>query len=409
MAYSSRWLEGPLGAARTRGKVRLVFGARQTGKSTLLAKIVGERVIAVNLQDPRERLRYERAPGTLAAQLEAAPREPRTVFIDEIQKVPGLLEEVQFIADRYPRRFEFFLTGSSARRLRRAASNLLPGRAHVFDLFPLVACERRGAGASTVLPLAMGAGREAGFPGATLDELLLYGDLPGVARETAGGRRATLEAYADHYLQEEIRQEALVRDVGSFAAFLQAAAEQSGAIVNLEAISRTTGIPARTLKTHYDVLVDTFVGYWIPPFTAGPSRRTVQTTPRFVFFDLGVRNAAAGLAIDRNLLRVQGPQLLEQRVQLELLRRCRYTGRGHRVTYWRTRHGREVDVVLETPREIVPIEVKWTERPVSHDARHVEAFLDEHSRRARRGLVVCRTPAPLKLSDRVTAIPGHLL
>lgn len=408
MGNFPRVLERSLTARASRDKVRIVLGARQTGKSTLLHRVAGAEPLVIDLQDPRVRLRYERHPGQLLSELDAFGRTKKTVLIDEIQKVPELLEEVQFLADKKTTQFAFLLTGSSARRLRRNASNLLPGRAHVFDLLPLIASERVGRDGSTFFPSDLADGAAAGFPTASLEQRLLFGDLPGIAAASRDARVATLTAYSDTYLQEEIRQEAVVRDVGAFAAFLQVAAQESGKIVNIAAMSRTTGIAAATINNHFEVLIDTFVVHRIPAF-GGTARRRVQTAPKILFFDLGVRNAATGFALDRTLFDVQGGELLEQWVTLELHRRCRYAGRGHAVSYWRTYQGREVDVVLETPKEAIPIEVKWTTRPDRHDARHLEAFLDLHPQRARRGFVVCRTPVAAKLSERVTAIPWNAL
>jgi predicted AAA+ superfamily ATPase len=156
------------------------------------------------------------------------------------------------------------------------------------------------------------------------------------------------------------------------------------------------------------VLVDTFVGHWMPTY-GHPSRKRVLKSPRFYLFDLGVRHAAAQLPTSRDLLSLQGGQLLEHWVALELLARASYRGRGHRVSFWRTVDGVEVDFVFESPREDLPIEVKWTERPRTEDARHLETFLDKFESRCRRGLLVCRCEHPQRLSDRVTAIPWHQL
>lgn len=403
-----RLMERSLTARASHGKVRVVLGARQTGKSTLLRRVAGPEPIDLDLQDPRVRLRYEQHPGQLLTELEALGTARRTIVIDEIQKVPELLEEVQFVADKKPRQYSFLLTGSSARRLRRNSANLLPGRAHVFELFPLANGERKGDGDAALLPQSLPDGSFAGFPTATLEQRLLHGDLPGIATAARETRAATLTAYTDTYLQEEIRQEAMVRDVGLFAAFLQVAAQESGKVMNVAALSRTTGIAAATITNHLEVLVDTFVGYRIPAF-GSRARRRVQTAPKFLFFDLGVRNAATGWSLDKALVDTQGGELLEQWVTLELHRRCRAAGRGHAVSYWRTYQGAEVDVVLETPKEVLPIEVKWTTRPDRHDAKHVESFLDLHAPRARRGLIVCRTPVAMQLSERVKAIPWHEL
>jgi len=404
MTYRSRWLERALRKPTSRGKVRLLFGARQTGKSSLLGALLPENAVLVNLQDSRERVRYERAAGALANELEARREKRLVVCIDEIQKVPALLDDVQYLHDRHRGSFEFFVTGSSARRLRASAANLLPGRAHVYRLFPLTAAERLGHRGSSLLPRFSSSMQGAGFPDAPLEDRLVWGSLPGVALEAGARRSATLAAYCELYLEEEIRREALVRDVGAFARFLALAAVESGGIMNLTALSQESGVPVATLRTFYQVLVDTFVGYWIPAYGRG-GRKQILSTPRFVFFDTGVRNATAELPLSHSLLKTQSGSLFEQWVLTELLHRAAYLGRSHRVSFWRTRGGAEVDAVLETPGEDIPVEAKWTESPRPADARHVELFLDSYPRRAKRGFLVCRVARAAKLTDRVTALP----
>jgi predicted AAA+ superfamily ATPase len=406
--YHPRLLERGLRAATSRGKVRLLFGARQTGKSSLLRALAPSDAFFINLQDPRERIRYERSPGTLAAELEARHDKRLVVCIDEIQKVPALLDDLQYLHDRSPSRFEFFVTGSSARRLRAGAANLLPGRAHSYRLFPVIDLEREGAHRSTILPSLKGDPKAGGFPGAAIEDLLVWGSLPGLVAEPAARRTATLATYAEVYLEEEIRRESVVRDVGAFARFLNLAALESGQVMNLTGLSQESGVPVATIRNFYQVLEDTFVGYWVGPYGRS-ERKGILSTPRFVFFDPGVRNAAADLPLSRDLLKTQAGPLFEQWVMLELEARAKYLGRGHRISFWRTRHGAEVDVVVETPGRDIPVEVKWTDKPRPTDARHVELFLDSYPRRARHGFVVCRVARPMKLTDRVTAIPWRHL
>jgi uncharacterized protein len=402
-SYQPRLLERVLGGRTSRGKVRLLFGARQTGKSTLLRAVVPANALLINLQDPRERLRYERSPGTLAGELEARRDKRLVVCVDEIQKVPGLLDDIQFIYDRFPGRFEFYLTGSSARRLRAGAANLLPGRAHSYRLFPVIGPERAADSPSTILPGLKSVSKGRGFPDALLEDLLVWGSLPGVTSEPTARRASTLTTYAEVYLEEEIRREAVVRDVGAFSRFLTLAALESGRVMNLAGLSQESGVPVATIRNFYQVLVDTFIGYWIGPYGRS-GRKEILTSPRFLFFDIGVRNAAAEVPLSRDLVKTEPGPLFEQWVLLELVARTAYLGRGHRVSFWRTRHGAEVDAVVETPRGDIPIEVKWTEKPRATDARHVELFLDTYPRRAKHGFVVCRIPRPMKLTDRVTAI-----
>ncbi len=367
----------------------------------------------------------ESRPETLRGELEAAGRNVTLVGIDEIQKAPALLEEIQFLYDREPERWQFFLTGSSARRLRGSSSNLLPGRCHVYHLLPLIRMEESGSrGAPGKTPPAVPAERkpsrngdrrgtravrgEETFPDRDLSSRLLFGNLPGVVCETTHTAAATLDAYVENYLEEEIRREGLVRNLGAFHVFLRLAACESGQMVNLARLSQESGVPASTLKLYYQVLVDTFVGYWLNSY-GGSGRKRLLATPRFYFFDLGVRNAAARFAIGGDLPPDIGGRLLEHWAGLELLHRAAYAGRGHEVTFWRTVSGAEVDFIWTTPTEDVPIEVKWTENPGVGDARHMEIFLDLHTRRARRAFLVCRVERPRRISERVTAIPWQAL
>ncbi len=403
-----RWLERPLRKTTSRGKVRLLFGARQTGKSTLLRAVAPTNAVVINLQDPRERMRYERTPGALASELEVRGEKRLVVCVDEIQKVPALLDDIQYLHDRFPGRFEFFVTGSSSRRLRAGAANMLPGRAHAYHLLAVIGPERAGSPMSTVLPAIKPVAAGSGFSAAAIEDLLVWGSLPGVTSEPVARRTATLTTYAEIYLEEEIRREAVVRDVGAFARFLNLAATESGRTMNLTALSQESGVPVATIRNYYQVLVDTFVGYWIMPY-GHSGQKEILSTPRFLFFDLGVRNAAADVPLSRELLKTQAGPLFEHWVLLELVARAIYLGRGYQVQFWRTRHGAEVDAVVTTPKGDIPIEVKWTEKPRAADARHLERFLDTYAVRAKRGFLVCRVPRAMRLTDRVVAIPWQEL
>lgn len=403
--YFVRGIESILKGGVSKNKVRIIFGARQTGKSTLLANLLPpESSVVYNLQNSSLRRQFETDPGSLGKELSALARGITNVVIDEIQKVPRLLDEIQFLYDSTPERWQFFLTGSSARRLRTHSSNLLPGRCHIYHLYPVTRLEEEGfAGV-----LDKNTAGEAGFPARELASRLKFGNLPGVLQESPETATATLESYVENYLEEEIRKEAQVRDMGAFGIFLRLAASESGKQTNLARLSQESGVPASTLKTYYQVLVDTFVGYTIPAY-GHPGRKRLLTTPRFLFFDLGVRNAAARVRFPGTMSAEEGGGLLEHWVGLELVHRAGSMGKSHSVSFWRTTTGAEVDYVWQTPEEEVPIEVKWTENPRPEDARHIETFLDLYPRKAKRGLVVCRAPRSRQLTDRTMAVPWTVL
>ena len=438
--YYRRHLEDRLTGPVSRNKVRLLFGARQTGKTWLLRRLLaGQDTRAFDLQDTAVRRRFEADPATFSREVRALPRSATSVVLDEIQKVPALLDEIQRLYDASPSRWQFYLTGSSARRLRSGTANLLPGRSHGYHLYPVCGWEVDRHGPAPELPSPVEPGRRQGRPGIKrpsseqpvgahpdrprdvrtpgehrwfppqgLTRVLQVGSLPGVRGESIPTAQATLASYVDHYLEEEIRREALVKDVGPFATFLRLAASESGRQVNVARLSQESGVSASTLKNYYQVLVDTFVGYWMTAY-AGRTRKRLLTAPRFYVFDLGVRQAAAETPLHPRLPDELGGTLLEQWVALELIARAGYAGRPHRVSFWRTAYGVEVDFIWEAPREDIPIEVKWTARPRPADARHLETFLDEFPGRARRGLLVCRCAHPQQLTDRVRALPWHAL
>ena len=419
MLYYRRYLETVLAGAVSRNKVRLLFGARQTGKTELLRHLLPEEDTRFyNLQDAEERRRFEADPGAFGRSVRALPRSFRNVIVDEIQKVPALLDEVQALYDAQPRRWQIYLTGSSARKLRVRSSNLLPGRSHVYHLYPVSLWEtgRTNAGGRISPVIRARKSRRTdlpepgapSFPEQDLSRILRLGCLPGVRGERAAAAHMTLQSYVSNYLEEEIRRESLIRDMGPFLVFLRLAAIESGRPVNVSKLSQESGVPASTLKNFYQVLADTFAGYWIAAY-GRPSRKRLLTTPRFLFFDVGVRNAAAGLSLESRLSEAEAGPLLEQFVGQELVARAGYLGRTHRVSFWRTSYGAEVDYVWEGPREDIPIEVKWTARPRPTDARHLETFLDELPDRARRGILVCRCDRPEQLTDRVQAIPWQEL
>ena len=412
--FYHRMLLDRLASGVSRHKIRLLFGARQTGKTELLRHAVSdETAVFYSLDQPALRRRLEADPAALGRELSALPPRVTCVVVDEVQKVPDLLDEIQACYDRAKTRFQFFLTGSSARRLRRHMANLLPGRSHVFHLHPVCRWEE-ARGDAFDWPGAVGPASTKGrravplFPARSLGDRLAFGGLPGVQLERPETAKATLDAYIENYLEEEVRREALARDLGAFSSFVRLSALESGRQVNLTALSQESGVPASTLKNYYDVLVTTFVGFWMRPY-GGRARKRLLTTPRFFYFDLGVRNAAAELVPDTRLTEADGPALFEQWVAVELRARAGYLGRGYDVSFWRTVSGAEVDFVWQTPGEDVPIEVKWTQRPRPEDARHLERFLDTYARRARRGLVVCRSERAQQLTDRVTAVPWDAL
>lgn len=387
--YIGRSIASLLDHHLARGKSLLLLGARQTGKTTLLARL--DAALRLSLVQPAVRQRYEREPGLLTGEIESlrraghgrAKEHPPLVVIDEVQRVPALLDVAQDAIDR--RLARFALTGSSARKLRRGKVNLLPGRIVNLHLDPLSIDER--------LP--------------DLRQALLYGSLPGICRvEPLADRERDLQAYVETYLEEEIRAEAVVRNVGTFARFLELAGAESGNLVSFRAIAQELGLTHATVAGYYGILEDCLIAERIDPLTRSLTRKKLTKSSRYLVFDLGVRRLCAreGTRPGRERL----GHLFEQFVGLELLRIARVSAAPTAIRFWRDPDGPEVDWVVERGGAYVPVEAKWTDTPRPSDARHLNTFLGEYQE-AEHGFVVCRTPRRVKLGPRVTAIPWQEL
>ncbi|MFA6508585.1 MAG: ATP-binding protein [Treponemataceae bacterium] len=397
--------------------VHILFGARQTGKSTLIRSILRDDATIIDLSDPRERARFAANPGLFMDLCRSLPSKGicRTVFVDEAQSVPALFDAVQNLYDSDKERWRFILCGSSARQLRVSGANLLPGRSMRHILHPLVTEEYE---VDALMPKAeskslvsLGLIEKSPFPHfpfRSLENRLVFGDLPGIAiLEDDEDRAEILYTYATAHLEEEIRREAIVKDWGYFLRFLKFAAGDSGGIVNLAAVSRETGVAAQTIKSYYQLLEDMFVGFSVPAFS-GSARKSVLSSPRFFFFDLGVRNAAAGLPLVEATVNAAPGALFEHWVGTQLWRKLSYGASGS-LSYYRTTDGAEIDFILDLGGELIPIEVKWSENPTMKDARHLKKFICEHSKRCGRAYIVSRCPYVLALDDKISAIPWWAL
>ncbi|MDP3042474.1 MAG: ATP-binding protein [Candidatus Omnitrophota bacterium] len=383
MKYIPRLLEDRIRHTVERGKSVLLMGARQTGKTTLARQFKSD--LSISFVQPDVRQRYEKAPQLLKGEVEALVLDVKgkrpLVILDEVQKVPVILDVVQDMIDRGVA--NFILTGSSARKLRRGAQvNLLPGRVVAFRMDPFSLRE---------------------FPAKDLAERLLYGSLPGILAVGALPDRETdLGAYVTTYLEEEIRAEAVVRNIGDFARFLELAASESGGIINLRKLSQEIGVSHTTIGAYYQILEDCLIAERIEPLTHSKTRKKLTKSDKCLFFDLGVRRLAAheGTKLSRDTMGL----VFEQFIGLELLRSAHTNGKGVKLRFWRDPDGPEVDWVVDADGVYTPIEVKWTDNPAPADIRHLEVFLSEY-KTAGTGYVVCRVPRKVKLSDRIFAIP----
>lgn len=352
----------------------LLLGPRQVGKSTILGSLKPDLVL--NLASPTTYRDYLPHPEQFEGELAAADKSVRVVFLDEVQRVPALLDAVQVQVDKDPKRFRFLLSGSSARKLRRGQANLLPGRIHLHQLHPLLACELGDA--------------------FDLNRALAHGTLPGIYAESdPEARGADLRAYTDAYLREEIQAEALVRNLGGYARLLDLVAASSGKVLNLAALSQDAGIAHETVRRYIEVLEDTLLVFRIPAWS-GSDRAGLVAHPKHFLFDLGVRNALLRRPLDRPLPDEMG-LLFEHLIAYELVRRQGPLWPEAQVYYYRTKHGAEIDFVLEIGREIWAIEVKASRRAPTNVAGFDS--LANRTKRLRRKIVVFLGPRPQRLGD----------
>ena len=383
MKILPRVVEPALRRALGRGKSVLLLGPRQTGKTTLLAPL--EPDLTLNFLRPEVRQRYERTPDILASELGSlSPRTGRSrplIGLDEVQRVPELMNVVQDLIDR--RLAQFILTGSSARKLRRGPHvNLLPGRLVPLRLDPFCLEEREPR---------------------SLEEALVYGSLPAIALASDdASREEDLQAYTTLYLEEEVRSEALVRNLGQFSRFLELAALESGGISHFRGIAQELGVHHTTVSSYYEILEDCLIAERVEPLTESRTRKKLTKSPRYLFFDLGVRRAAAAEG-PRLSGRVRG-SLFEQFVGLEILRGARQASGKTQLRFWKDPEGPEVDWIIMTEDRWLPVEVKWSETPTARDARHLQKFLEEYPS-ARDAVVVCRAPRRMQILPKVTAVP----
>lgn len=324
-----------------------LFGARQTGKSTLLRQQFPD-AIYIDLLNTEVRNRFSRRPVLLYETLSMKP-EGTLVIIDEIPEVPELLYEVHRLISE--RQLLFVLCGSSARKLKRKGKNTLGGRALPIYLYPFVSAE---------------------IPDFNIDKAVCYGMIPSHYLAQNPSRR--LEAYIQVYLKEEIKEEALVRNLSAFQRFLEVAALTDGEIINNNNVAQDCGVSATTVSSYFDILEDTLVGYRIPAFTKVMKRRLIQA-PRFYYFDVGIANHLLHRK-ELNRGTADYGHAFEHLVIQEIYAWLHYSHSDEVLSYWRTYTGIEVDAIIGDAR--VAIEIKSVEEVLPRHLKGLKTFSEEH-------------------------------
>lgn len=325
----------------------VLFGARQTGKTTLL-KSLFPKSIMYDLLESDEYERLSRRPALLREEL-LMKEKGSLVIIDEIQRIPELLNEVHWLIVNH--QIRFILSGSSARKLKHAGINTLGGRALINKLFPLVSAE---------------------IPDFDLIKAVNNGMIP--CHYLAGNAWKRLQSYVGIYLAEEIKAEATVRQVSAFNRFLEMAALTNGEMVNYTNIASDCGVSSNTVKEYFNILEDTLIGYYVPAYTKTLKRKVVQS-PKFYLFDVGVANFL------RNWKNLQPGSIdfghaFEHLIIQEIIAYLSYSDNASKLSYWRTSTGIEVDAVLGQAE--VAIEIKSTSEVKPQNIKNLRVFKEEH-------------------------------
>lgn len=334
-----------------------LFGPRQTGKSTLVKSLLTPGDLYIDLLPQRAFLNYAKTPGRVREEIVAhlETHEDPLCVIDEIQKIPSLLDEVHELIES--RGIRFILTGSSARKLRRGGANLLAGRAYTYRLFPLTFSE-------------IG-------PSFDLNRALRVGTLPVLWETRKEEPREFLRSYAETYLKEEVAAEGLVREIGPFAQFLDIAAANDGETVNFNNIARECLVSSKTVQQYYQILEDTFLATKIPAWSRSRRRRLISH-PRYYFFDTGVTNVLSHTLSEPMDTRTVGRRF-EQFVISQIAAAIHYRRADLELYYWRTNHGAEVDLLIcEGNRIKWAIEIKASQQISMETLSGLRSFMEDN-------------------------------
>lgn len=344
-----------------------LWGPRQTGKSTLL-KLLFPKALFFDLLLSDEFERLIRKPELMRQEVLASPHRIGPVIIDEIQKIPVLLDDVQWLIVN--QHVHFVLCGSSARKLKRSGVNLLGGRALRYEMFPLVSKE---------------------IDNFDLVRAVNHGFLP--RHYSHEDPEKLFRAYIGDYLREEIAQEGLVRNLPSFSRFLEAAAFSNGSVPVFKNIGQECGVSEPTVKEYFQILEDTLIGRFLPSFQKRPKRRVIQS-PKFYYFDVGIANTL----LKRKKL-VPGDELFgyafEHFLFQELIAHSHYSGKEYPIAYWQTTSQLEVDFILGEPE--VAIEAKAVREVSTQHLKGLRAFCEEYP--VKKAMVVSLDKSPRKIGN----------
>lgn len=324
-----------------------LFGARNTGKSTLVKEVYAESSLIIDLLKKKTEARFARNPDDLYDIVMQLPETTTHIIIDEVQKNPALLDVVHDLMGDVQKCF--IMTGSSARKLKQGGANLLAGRAFVYHMYPLTHIELGDQ--------------------FDLDHNLHWGSLPQIFTFDSDEMKAEfLYAYAHSYLKEEIWNEHFIKDLDPFRRFLEVAAQCNGKLINYSNIARDVGVTDKTIRSYFSILEDTLIGFFLEPFH-GSFRKRLRHQPKFYLFDTGVARALAYLT-DVKLARKTNAfgNAFEHFIILECLKFNEYFRLQYKFSYLRTQDDVEIDLIVERPgKPLLCIEIKSSESILRQD------------------------------------------
>lgn len=351
------------------GQSAFLWGARKTGKSTYL-KVCYPQSLYYDFLKYDVFLRFSKAPHLLREDILALSKEELRypIILDEIQKVPMLLDEIHWIIENTEA--YFILCGSSARKLKRGAANLLGGRAWGYHFFPLSYCE---------------------ISDFDLLKALTHGLIP--SHYVSSQPKKMIKAYIEDYLREEIQAEGLVRNLPAFSRFLDALQFCHAEMLVYTNIARECGVDSKTVKEYFQILVDTLVGYLIPPYARSASRQMISSVPKFYLLDVGV----AHLLCKKTVVELKGDvagKALEHLVLMELMAYRKLKDQAFDISFWRTKTGLEVDFILGEAQ--LALEVKISSQVEKRDLKGLLAFHCDYPEA--KLIVVSQDPRPRRIS-----------
>lgn len=339
-----------------------LWGPRKTGKTTYLKKHFPDSLIFDFLKTDFF-IEVSKNPALLRERILAKDKNAlkHPIILDEVQKVPQILDEVHWLIEN--KGLRFILCGSSARKLRRGHVNLLGGRAWRYEMFPLVTAELKNI---------------------NLLHALNHGMVPTHYLQDDQECKKSLKAYMQDYLKEEVFAEGLTRNIPAFSRFFDAFGYSHGELTNYSNIARDCGVDSKTVKEYYQILIDTLLAVRIDPFKKRQSRKIITKAPKYYLFDVGVANYLRKQHLEEERGEEFG-RAFEHFLLMEILAYRSYSGQDFTINFWRTKTGLEIDFILA--RGEIAIEIKGANRIDKRDLNALVAFAEEYS--PKRNFLVC--------------------